>query len=437
MGRKIAADGSGDLQQAFGTSQKSHAWFFSTAPIKLAAKYKPFNNTTVIFADQLSRDTAREGANYGLTIPKYTAASDLIDADWTLHRPNGTTYPRRALDFEKYYVDAPDVPVCCTWPEDNIVVNIINSNAATTVPFFVYQKTGQLKDWRPDPVAGMVAPSTVRNSTQIDAICSLSELNASGGSVITSLTEPYLGLAFFQNTTFKKFVGCPHPLVASQDVRDIDMYQLRGADITGLQGDYTAMACIRYKRDSTNYGYIPLPKGTGNIYKNKFNLKIGGAEYYTYWQRGLAKTNTVSSTQSLRTTGTNVYVTIRVQNNTGIAHQSSSANADGWLLYVTITGSVVINGVTTTINRTSRALSIRNYYPGTSQFLTIPKDGTTDITFLVPKIWNQNESEPAVAISSGEVILTCYMRYVVSGNTEDFDRAPTTEQPVLKVTYGS
>lgn len=439
MGKKIAADGiGGDLQAAFHSSQKRQSWYFSDAPIKMGAKYKPFLNTTVIFASQQALDDARAAANYGLSIPSYTSPTDLIGADWSIHRPNGTDYPRRAQqDFEKYYMDAEDVPACCTWPDDDITVNIINSNSATTVPFFAYQKTGQLKDWRPDSVAGMVAPSSARSNTQIDAICALSELNASGGAVITSLTEPYMGLAIFEGSTFKKFVGCPHPLVASQNVRDIDMYQLRSADITGLQGSYTAVACIRYKRDSINYGYIPLPKGTSEVYKNLFNLKIGGAEFYKYWQRGIAETNIVSDVQTLTTTASNVYVTIRVQNNSGIAHQSSGTNADGWLLYVTISGSIVAGGITKNINRTTGGLSIRNYYPGAMQFLTIPKDGTTDITFLVPKVWNQNESDPAEMVESGMVVLTCNLKYVSGGVVEDFDRAPTSQQPTLSISYGN
>ena len=275
----------------------------------------------------------------------------------------------------------------------------------------------------------MVAPSTVRSNTQIDAICSLSELNASGGSVITSLTEPYLGLAFFQNTTFKKFVGCPHPLVASQDVRDIDMYQLRGADITGLQGDYTAMACIRYKRDSTNYGYIPLPKGTGNIYKNKFNLKIGGADMYTYWKRGLSKTNTTSSTGTLRTTGSTVYATIRIQNNSGITHSTDPANYNKWILVVSVTGTV--NG--SSIAPPDRRLTMKSYPAG----MVMANGQSIDVTFQIARIWNNDPTEPAVVVTSGSISVEAYLYYNDGGADSAFTRGAAAQQAALLVTYGN
>lgn len=444
MGSKLTTGGTGDLQKAFNSSQKSQAWFFSTAAIKIAAKYKPFNNTTVVFASETARDTARANANYGLTIPKFTAASDLIDADWTLHRPNGTSYPRRAKDFEGYYRGAPDVPVCCTWPNDDIVINLINENVSISVPFFVYQKEGLLKDWRPDSSAGMVRPTTTRSNAQIDAICAISELNASGGAVITSLDSPYLGLAIFSGTTLKKFVGCRSQLVAKQeDVIENNMFILHGTDITEMIGTYTAVPCIRYKRDAVNYGYIPLPKGTGNVYKNKFNLIIGGADKYKAWQRGVSLTSTIPQSPASMITMTSstlqnyVYVIVRVQNLSGIEHYSTQSGLSHWYLHTWLSGEVRFRGDedTTPIGRT---VSAGVYNPGP---FTIANDGTVDLVFRIPNIWSVNASDTARQIDAGMVTLSIAptdegLKYVTTSGTDSFGKDSMLSQ-LLTIKYGT
>lgn len=433
MGTVLATDSTGDLQLAFSSSQMAKSWYFASAPIKIGAKYKPFIHTTVAFSDQSSRDTARAGVNYGVSIPD-CQSSALLDTDWSVARPDGSTsQPRRSLDFEKYYLDAPDVPVCCMF-SGVISINPININSATMIPFFIYQKTGVIADRAPDTTNGVSSTAVGRNSTQIEACLDLSELNAQGGAVITSLTNPYLGFSIYQGTTFKGFFGCRSKLLASQTTGDIDMYHFHTADITGLAaGDYTAMACIRYG-SSNSYKFIPMPTGTAGTYQNKYTMKIGGADLYTYKRKGLSKTNTASSTTSLTTTGPGVYITINVTNNTGIVHDSNNTNSSGWILNATLTGSYVQNGVTKSVNRTTGNLGMQNFYPGTSQYLTIPKDGNVDITFFIPNIWTTDGSTPTSGVTSGSLAVTAVLKYVSGGSSQNFTAA--SSQPSLLITYG-
>lgn len=427
MGSKLTTGGTGDLQKAFNSSQKSQAWFFSTAAIKMAAKYKPFNNTTAVFASETARNTARANANYGLTIPACTAAQ-ILAANWTLHRPNGTTYPRRALDFEGYYRGAPDAPLYCTKDGDTITANTINANALNPCAFFVYQKSGQLADKQPDASGGISTTSAGRSSTQIAACLEASELKTDGGTLLTSLTNPYLGIAVFNGSSLVGFAGCTSKLVASQSTRDNDMFIVRLAAFTGIAaGTYTGKACIRYGSLS-GYNYVPLPAISG-VCQNTFTVKIGGADMYTYWKRGLSKTNTTSSTGTLRTTGSTVYATIRIQNNSGITHSTAPANYNKWILVVTITGTV--NG--SSITPPDRRLTMKTYPAG----MVMANGESIDVTFKIDKIWNNNPAQAAVTVTSGSISIEAYLYYNDGGADSAFTRGAATQQTALLVTYGS
>lgn len=433
MGRKLGPSANGDLQSAFGSSQNSQAWYFSTAPIKLGAMKKPFLNTTAIFANMQAREDARVAANYGLTIPELTPAQIVNSSyvKWTLHRPDGTSYPRRAQDFEGYYHGAPDAPVYCTAPGNSILVNVINVYALNPCAFFVYHKDGALKDCAPDSSGGCgQTGSGGRNTTQIAACLSVGEVKTDGGAILTDLTNPRLGLAFNVNSTLK-FVGCTANLTATQSQRNNNMFVMNKASFNGIAlGTYTATACIRFG-DLTGYKYVPLPAVSG-ICNNIFTLEIGGIDKYTYWKRGLSASNTSSGTGTIRTTLSTVYATIRVQNNSGMDHLSD-ADVSGWILVVTITGTV--NGLD--INPPARRITMRNFYPGTSTFLTIPNGGTTDILFQIDKIWNQDPTEAAVVVSSGSIDIEAYLYYNAGGADTAFTRAPAAQQQLLHVNYGN
>ena len=95
MGTVIAADGTGDLQKIFGTSQKSKAWFFTTAPINVFSKYKPVTLPAGI-TDVPGRLTEAQYrlANYGISIN--ATNSFKMNGSWT-YVP--VTRWKRAHDF--------------------------------------------------------------------------------------------------------------------------------------------------------------------------------------------------------------------------------------------------------------------------------------------------------------------------------------------------
>lgn len=448
----------GDLEKALGVStKKTQIQLFTETDIKIAAKYKPFQNTTALFSTSGTtsgdRQTAREAANYGLTIPNCNT-TQLRTANWSYNKPNGTSYPFRALDFDGYYADPPLAPVYCTWPDDDIVVNIINSNSVTTVPFFVYQKSGQLADRKPSPTAGIdmtTSGAANRTSAQKNAICDLEDLTVQGAGQFYpdpttgdgGLTNPYLGLAIYDGTSFKKFASCRDKLIRSQSQTRLEMFQLYSQDyISGLMGSFTAVACIRHG-SSSNYQYIPLPGGNG--FKNTFNLTIGGAEKYTFWQRGLSKTSTIPQNPAETITMTsanfqnNIYVIVRVQNLSGIEHYSDPNNAANWYLYIWLSGSVRTQASETpqTIGRMVRA----GIYNAGS--FSIAAGGTIDLIFNIPRIWNVDPDVQPSQIDAGEVTLTTMhegagLKFVVggaSGGTDDFTAG--SMQPLLTVKYGT
>jgi hypothetical protein len=109
MGKKIGVNGDGDLQVVFGTSQKSHAWFFTTAPINMYSAHKPFRSST-IFTDHYDDTNSQRyawlsansfGVSANTTLNRSIGAQDPY---WKYARPRGSSYNEhyRAEDFELY-----------------------------------------------------------------------------------------------------------------------------------------------------------------------------------------------------------------------------------------------------------------------------------------------------------------------------------------------
>ena len=115
IGTVIAADGTGDLQVCFGSSQKSKYWYFVTnaANINKWARFKPFRTNASYNDHYDSTNSARLAAaaavNYGLSAP--SGQSNFLNTmgnSWPYANPRGTSYnePLRVQDFEGYNGDA-------------------------------------------------------------------------------------------------------------------------------------------------------------------------------------------------------------------------------------------------------------------------------------------------------------------------------------------
>ena len=116
MGRVIAADGQGDLQVMFQSSQMSKAWYFDptrNTRINKWSAYKPFRYNgrfPDLFTDNNSaRRAAAQSVNFGLKAP--TARQNdftLTFGDvWTYDYPQQNIDPLRTQDFEGYWDGAP------------------------------------------------------------------------------------------------------------------------------------------------------------------------------------------------------------------------------------------------------------------------------------------------------------------------------------------
>ena len=94
-GTKLGENGNGDLQVVFGVSNKSHAWYFVSAPINIFSKYKPVTLPQA-YGDIPGPLTEAQykAANYGLTINGYNGYKQ--NGSWSYAR---VTRMQRYMDF--------------------------------------------------------------------------------------------------------------------------------------------------------------------------------------------------------------------------------------------------------------------------------------------------------------------------------------------------
>lgn len=132
---KIAANGNGDLQRALRTSVKSEIQLVADVDrngdpadrINIWSKGKPFRDQTIVFASDAARNSARQLANFGLSIPDmgYSSLNSMIanlpGAAWTYLKPRIGKDPLRAIDFDGYapYATAPISPLQATIEVDS------------------------------------------------------------------------------------------------------------------------------------------------------------------------------------------------------------------------------------------------------------------------------------------------------------------------------
>lgn len=107
---KIAANGQGDMQKALGTSSMSQAAMLTgqAGYINPLALWKPFQSTTAIYASAAERRADIRRAYGGFKqanglLPTYSvnggSVGEIPSAPWAYQRPDGSTYPLRAMDL--------------------------------------------------------------------------------------------------------------------------------------------------------------------------------------------------------------------------------------------------------------------------------------------------------------------------------------------------
>lgn len=107
---KIAANGQGDLQKALRTGSLSQAAMLTgqAGYINPLALWKPFQSTTALYASAVERRADIRRAYGGFKqanglLPTYSvnggSVGEIPSAPWAYQRPDGSTYPLRAMDF--------------------------------------------------------------------------------------------------------------------------------------------------------------------------------------------------------------------------------------------------------------------------------------------------------------------------------------------------
>ena len=138
---------------------------------------------------------------------------------------------------------------------------------------------------------------------------------------------------------------------------------------------------------------------------------------------------------SILTTGSDVYVTVRVTNNSGrtlvIAIGTVSGSNPKFTIEARITGSVVDmqTGNTVQIDRTQTNATIA--YPSTDQ--TVNAGASVDLVYKLTRIWSNSATEAQRAIESGSVNINAKLIFKNIAGAY----FPSQGMTPLTVTYGS
>ena len=151
LGTKLATDNSGDLQQVFNSTNKTHSWYFlgddgKASHINIWAKYKPFRhpngaiysghftNENGVALPSSDRSVGARNANYGLIPPTLSGSTitDVYGKLWSYAPCQSNIDPMQAQDFENYNdnVLPPIQPMSIT--PDPVEGSIINYYRAMT-----------------------------------------------------------------------------------------------------------------------------------------------------------------------------------------------------------------------------------------------------------------------------------------------------------------
>jgi hypothetical protein len=410
----------GDIQLALGTSSGNLGTLCTNRNINMFSKYKPNELTGY---DQPS-DSALASNRYSVAAIATSSRGSLatMSLAWTYHKAQAPYF--RQLDFNRYYNAAP-IPFMQA-NGATLTVDLVNQSTAPAL-FYMLMNAGALANKPFSTASGIGSSGTAVPSNRLDYCIAVEDLGFdSGGGSYKSIMGAYLGLVIFQGTTFKADVWAS-TAVAELSSRDNNMFIVPLSGLNLAMGDYTAVACAK----QGNY-YLPVYDDAN--YPARFTLTVGGLDLYSQSAYGLATTNTASTATMIRTTGSDAYVTMRFYNNSGRTLDITGGSNQKFTLKVEITGSVVSQGTTVSIDRTvanGKAYITASMATPSSGTISVADGSYAELVFLVPRIWSTDGTTLPVAIESGEVSLK--PRLFFNGATEytaNLHRA-------LTVRYGS
>lgn len=393
----------GDIQQALGVDTGGLYELCTAAQINVFARYKP-NGLTGARPSDAQIATARYNLWAKATSSRASLASMALG--WTY---NGAAAPYyRQLDFHRYYNGA-----VCPFMQANgtsLLVDLVSGNAAPAL-FYMLMRSGALANKPFSSTSGIGSSGTAVPSTRLDYCISVEDLGFdSGGGSYHSILGAYLGLVIFSGTTYRGEIWAS-TAVAQLGTRDNNMFIVPTGDLDIAPGTYTAVACAK-KTDSGLTYYLPVYDDAS--YPARLTLVVGGVDYYKQDRVGLATTATGSTVTRMTTTASDIYVRMRLYNNTG---GSVTLNVrDGrFILSTRITGTVVDQSGTHSIDRTQTSSLV---YPTSD--ITVSDGGYGDMVFRVTNIWSNSAGTSPTLIESGELNIAPTLQFYRGGTATDF-----------------
>ena len=385
--KKIALNGRGDMQRALGTSSMSEFNMLTSAPssgkINPMAKYKPFKNSNVTFANATAWNNARAATRYGLKPPSVngneTFSPNAYEAPpfWTYDRPRGIfpaqsiNEPLRAMDLVK-----------------DTTSTTVGYDAFAVSPIYL-QMQGDLTLASESAIFCLWGESYVNNyhpytegyQWHSDRSLSLSDIfNSSGGS--SAYLDRYIGMVVYR-------------------------YNAAGTAIEAANVLVTHMTLRQFNNLSTKLLVIPLTGEDGSVWDDKSCPKLDVIGSNNYEGRKYLCVVCVSSTGPSSNSN---YYEILPNNYTFFSLGFDSENPTDRVETVGVAPSGV-NQVTPTLNTG----------------ITISKTSTTgdwEKWNVVGTLTGTFETSDSYQQGSFEVVLTCTLP---SGT---FDGDPTSQSYV-------
>ena len=430
------AVGLGDISQAVGYASGDIGTLIVNGIINMFSRWKPMN-----IASFQPTDRQREDVRWGV-IAKATNDRDALysmSLDWTYERSVAPHF--NSLDFDKYYGRAP-VP----FQQANgleLVVDVV-AEGQDPAKFYMFMNAGALANKAFSNASGIDTSADAVPSNRMGNCLAVEDIgfyDADGGGWHT-LLGAQLGLVIFSTSgQFKGEIWATHngaafPVAELQAVES-DMYIVSTANLMdnpnlGL-GEYVAVACAKKVEDNLTF-YLCAYNGNA-AYPARFPMEIGGLERYPARAVGLGTSAVASTVTSILTMDSDVYVTVRLTNNSGrtlnILIGAGSGSNPKFTIEARITGSVVDmqTGNTITIDRTQTNATIA--YPSTDQ--TVNAGASVDLVYKLTRIWSNSATEAQRAIESGSVNINAKLIFKNIAGAY----FPSQGMTPLTVTYGS
>lgn len=415
----IAADGTGDIQQALGVSDTDLITLCKHPNIKMFARYKP-----CAYEGEETPTQQQYADNYFFVkAVAATSKSALFSMamGWTYE---GADQYCRQLDFVGYYV-LPNTAPTAPFMQANgstLIVDLISGNANPAL-FYLFMRTGKLANKRFSASGGIdTGSSTAVPSNRLAYAMTCEDLGFYDGSGFHELLEGVLGLVIFDsNGTEKGEVwatknGNEIPVKDDYSVIENDMFKVRTDGLNLAVGTYVAVACAKKEDDMHTY-YLPVFNDAS--YPAKFSLVVGGIDYYKQDRQGISLSDSSGWANDISYNGnsqSDIYVKMYLYNQTG---RSVTLNVRDNRFALSTKVSTINPVVDSRGSHTFERTQTSQLWLPTSD-VTVANNGYAELIFKITNIWGESAGSSPTLIESGKLLVEPTLQFVSGGTATDF-----------------